>query len=354
MKRVLILQGIMAEYRRPVFNRLAEFADVTVAHSGAPAQREGDLFHEVTLPKLKIGPFHLHPPFAIRKLAAHADATIAMFDLGWPSYVLPALLPRAPRGQGRYILWGHRYGARQFANRLREFIMKRADGLLMYGDEHHERMIAAGINPAKIFVAPNTMDVANHLDCSGHPKTTILYVGRLQDRKRLELAIADFAAIMPQISPHIDFEIIGDGPPEAQYKAQVAALGIQDRVRFLGRVDDNMILGQHFSKAIAYVSPGPVGLAVLHSFAFGVPVLTLRDGYHGPEFHNMNAENSIIVDSDPEFRGALLRLITEPGLAARLGANAYHRYAKERTIAIMVEGFRQVIEAAENEQRKLR
>jgi glycosyltransferase involved in cell wall biosynthesis len=347
MKKVLILQGILAEYRRPVFNRLAEFADVAVAHSGKPSIQEGDRFREVILPQRLVGPFHVQPPLAIRKLMMRADATIAMFDLGWPSYVIPALLPRAWRGSGRFILWGHRYGSRPFANRLREVFMKRADALLMYGDEHHERMFAAGIDPAKVFVAPNTMDVPNHQDFSAQPKSTILYVGRLQDRKRLELAISQFARLMPLIPPHIMFEIIGDGPPETQYKAQVAALGIQGRVRFLGRIDDNAVLAQHFSKAIAYISPGPVGLAVLHSFAFGVPVLTLRNGYHGPEFHNLNADNSIVADTEVEFGDALNRLIVDPGLASRLGKNAYQRYANERTIDNMVCGFRRAIDGAE-------
>jgi glycosyltransferase involved in cell wall biosynthesis len=354
MKRVLILQGILADYRRPVFNRLAEFADVTVAHSGAQSRLEQDRFYEVLLPKVKIGPFFCPPPFTVHKLIAEADVTIAMFDLGWPSYVCPVLWPIAWRNSGRYIFWGHRYGTRPFANRLREFFMKRADGLLMYGNEHHERMFAAGIDPARVFVAPNTMDVPNHQDCSGCPKSTILYVGRLQDRKRLELAIADFAAILQQIPPHIDFEIIGDGPPAAQYRAQVAALGITDRVRFLGRIDDNFILAQHFSKAIAYISPGPVGLGGLHSFAFGVPVLTLRHGYHGPEFHNMSIDNSIVVDTDAEFSNALMRLITEPGLAARLGKNAYNHYAESRTIDIMVQGFREAIDGVNPERRNLR
>jgi glycosyltransferase involved in cell wall biosynthesis len=344
LPRLLILQGQLAEYRRPVFNRLADHYTVTVAHAGRAMAREGDRFRELILPVRRFGPFHLHRRGAIPGLMAEADATVAMFDLGWPAYVLPAFTPNR---HGRFILWGHRYGARPIANRLREVVMKRADALLMYGTEHHAQMIAAGVDPARIFVAPNTMDVPNHQDYAAATKHSILFVGRLQARKRLDLALDSFAAILAQIPPDIHFDIVGAGEPEAALRAQAAALGIADRVRFHGAITDDAALAQLFATAIAYVSPGPVGLSVLHSFAYGVPVITLRDGYHGPEFHNLaHGDNGLIVERDADFAPALQRLITDPALAARLGAAAYRRYAGERTIDHMIDGFKKAIDGA--------
>jgi glycosyltransferase involved in cell wall biosynthesis len=343
-RRVLILQGQLAEYRRPVFNRLADDFAVTVAHSGRAMARADDRFRELILPKRAIGPFHVHARGLIPGLMRDADATIAMFDLGWPAYVLPAF---DQQRHGRFILWGHRYGSRPLANRVRERAMRRADALLMYGHEHDARMIAAGIDPARIFHAPNTMDVPNQADFSGADKRSILFVGRLQPRKRLDLALESFAAIIDRIPADIAFDIVGAGEPEAALKAQAIALGIADRVHFHGAITDDERLAQLFAAAFAYVSPGPVGLSVLHSFAYGVPVLTLRDGYHGPEFHNLiSGENGLIVDTDEVFAPALLRLITEPGLATRLGAAAFQRYAGERTIGHMIAGFKMAIEGA--------
>lgn len=342
-KSLLILQGQLAEYRRPVFNRLADHYDVVVAHSGTAMARAGDRFTETILPVATVGPFRLHRPFAIRRLMARADATVAMFDLGWPGYVLPAF---DSTRHGRFILWGHRYGARAAANRLREIVMRRADAVLMYGDEHTQQMVEAGIDPARIFVAPNTIDVAGHQDCSGNTKSSILFVGRLQDRKRLDLALHSFAAIIERVPANLVFDIIGDGAPRAGLEALAAQLGIADRVRFHGAITDDAVLARYFTTAYGNISPGPVGLAALHSFAFGVPVVTLRDGYHGPEFHNLiDGQNAMIVDDDADFTAALLRLIVEPGLAQRLGAAAYRRYADERTIDRMIDGFVKAIEA---------
>lgn len=343
--RLLILQGILAEYRRPVFNRLADHYDVTVVHSGRPAAKNEDRFREVVLPTRRLGPFHLHTPGALKRLRRDADAVVAMFDLAWPAYVLPVLWPFG-RGPGRYILWGHRYGARPLANRVREIFMRRADALLMYGDEHHARMVAAGIRPERIFVAPNTMDVANHQDFSGHPKRSLLFVGRLQERKRLDLALEAFAAIAGRIDDGIRLDIVGTGGPEARLRAQAEALGVKHRVRFHGAITDDEKLAPLFAEAFAYVSPGPVGLSVLHSFAYGVPVITLRDGYHGPEFQNLiEGQNGIIVTRDEDFAEAMAQLIVQPEVARHLGKNAYRRYAGERMIGHMIEGFRKAIDA---------
>ena len=125
-------------------------------------------------------------------------------------------------------------------------------------------------------------------------------------------------------------------------------LGVSDRVRFQGEVTDPEVLRDFFSRAIAYVSPGAVGLAVLHAFAYGVPVITGRENYHGPEADNLNSENSIIYSSDSDLPTILSQLALEPSLPARLGRNAFELYNKQMTIDAMVAGFRGAIEGIEH------
>ena len=341
-RKVLILQGILPDYRRPVFNRLADFYDVTIAHSGPSGLKQGDRFKELILPVKAVGRFKLHRPGLVSGLMAQADATIAMFDLAWPAYILPALGIGRPR---RFVLWGHRYSASALANNVREALMRRADRVLMYGDHHNARLIAAGIDPQRIVVAHNTMDISNHADFSEHAKDSILFVGRLQDRKRLDVALEAFASLIGRIPGDVMFDIVGDGEPRARLEAQAQALGIADRVRFHGAIRDDELLAQRFARALVYISPGDVGLSVLHSFAYGVPVITYREGHHGPEFHNMvDSENSIIVEPDEDFAERLGEIIQDRDAARRLGSNAYRHYSVERTIDVMIDGFRRAIE----------
>jgi len=340
-KSVLILQGEVVAYRQPLFNALATHYHVTVLHSGNPSVGTGDRYSEKIIPVRRIGPFYLQDIRAVRDFAAGFDAVVSMFDLRWPAFIFP-VLARLP---GRVILHGHRYSGRSLADGVRDMLMRRADALLMYGDEEVATMVRRGINPAKIIIAPNTIDVANHADFSHEEKTGLLFVGRLQERKRLDLALEVFARLQGSIDPRIVFEVVGSGEPEAALRDLAARLGIANKVRFHGRIVDNEVLAGLFRRALAYVSPGPVGLGVLHSFAFGVPVITLRDGRHGPEFLNLvDGKNSLVVADEAAFEEALRLICTDRALARELGRNAYCRYASERTMETMVDGFRLAIE----------
>lgn len=340
-KSVLILQGEVVAYRQPLFNALAARYDVAVLHSGNPSVGPGDRYSEKIIPVRRCGPFYLQDIRAVRDFAAGFDAVVSMFDLRWPAFILPVLW-RLP---GRVILHGHRYSGRPLADRVRDMLMRRADVLLMYGDEEVGTMVRRGIDPAKIVIAPNTLEVANHADFSHEEKTGLLFVGRLQERKRLDFALEVFARLQGSIDPRIVFEIVGSGEPEAALRDLAARLGIEDKVRFHGRIVDNEVLAGLFKRALAYVSPGPVGLGVLHSFAFGVPVITLREGRHGPEFLNLiDGKNSMIATDEAAFEHALRRICNDRAFAQGLGRNAYHRYATERTMERMIDGFRVAIE----------
>jgi glycosyltransferase involved in cell wall biosynthesis len=342
VKSLLILQGQLSDYRRPVFNALAERYRVTVLHAGSPGRQDGDRFAEVIVPATKRGRFRIQPRGAIERVRKAHDVTVAMFDLAWPAYWLPAL----QRDPARFILWGHRYSGRALADALRNALMRRVDGILLYGAEDLPRLLASGIDERKIFVAPNTIDVPNHEDTSDLPKDSVLYVGRLQERKRLDVALRAFARVRRELDRPLLFNIVGAGPPEAQLRQCAADLGLSDSVRFHGAILDDARLKGFFASAIAYLSPGPVGLAVLHSFAYGVPVLTLRKEYHGPEFHNIaNGVNSIVAETEQEFESALLELVRDPRRAAELGRRAYERHSSERTLDHMVAGFVAAVDA---------
>lgn len=340
-KSILILQNEIMEYRKAVYNGLAEEYEVTVLHSGLPSVKEVDRYREVITPRKQVWRFNLQPKSPLSKMIGNFDAVIAMFDLAWPAYLIPLFWWKRPK----YILWGHRYSSNRVASALRDQLMKRADRLLMYGDEDVVRMIERGVDPAKIVIAWNTIQVRNHHDCSGAQKNSLLFVGRLQERKRIALLIEAFAQLQGRISGDIVLGIVGSGEIENDLRGIVENLGISGKVNFQGRVDDPEVLAKTFSRAYAYVSPGPVGLGVLHSFAYGVPVITLREGRHGPEFHNLLHENnSLICESDVGLEQAILRICTDETLAKRLGNNAYQCYVRERSLSRMLDGFRKAIE----------
>ena len=81
----------------------------------------------------------------------------------------------------------------------------------------------------------------------------------------------------------------------------------------------------------------------MHSLAYGIPVITNRYEYHGPEFDNLTDENSIVYENHNELGNILIK-ITQNKLSIELGKNAYELYSKYRTIDYMVQGFKNAIE----------
>ncbi len=341
-QRVLILQGTIPHYRRPVYNGLAAHFDVTVLHGGPATVTPDDRYREQIVPVRSIGPFRFVPGLAAR--AAGFDAVIAMFDLRWPSYLMPLLRRRRT---GRWILWGHGYGRSAFGNLVRDRLLHRADAALLYAAAGAHEMEARGIDGGKLFVAENTVHVPNHQDFSGAAKGSLLFVGRLLPAKKVDVLIDAFRRVLPRIPADVRLHIVGDGEAKATLVAQAQAAGLADRINFHGTIHNDDELAGLFQSAYAYVSTGYLGLSVLHSFAYGVPVITGSEESHPPEVHNVkDGHNALVYADQAGLEQAMVDVCTQPELAARLGRNAYALYANERTLERMLDGFRRAIEGA--------
>jgi glycosyltransferase involved in cell wall biosynthesis len=340
-KRVLFLQNELPDYRRGFYNILApHFGELCVLHSGRPGILPGDAFTERVVPKINVGSLRIQP----RALAAifweRYDVIVAGFDLHWPFNFLAPLNRHRPR----YLLWGHRYSGNSLANWAKDRIMSIADGQVLYSREDFPALAIRGVDMSTIAVAENTVGVSNAENLSGSAKSSFLFVGRLQERKGVPELIEAFAELRRSVPRRISLDIVGDGPELARCRKAVEVAGIQSDVIFHGASSDEQQLRPLFLKAIAYVSPGPVGLGVLHAFAYGVPVVTRRNVRHGPEFTNLeNGINALIYDDPRELAGTLRHLAQDPQLARTLGCEAFRHYDENRRVEQMAEAFRAAI-----------
>ncbi len=104
------------------------------------------------------------------------------------------------------------------------------------------------------------------------PATRSLHLGcvaRLAEEKGVDVLIRAIADV-----PHTTLDLIGDGPERSALERQVRQLGLDHRVRFLGRTDDMA----HVYRVIdALVLPSrsidPFGMVVAEAMAMGVPCL---------------------------------------------------------------------------------
>lgn len=341
MKRILFLQNSILHYRRPVYNELSKYYDVTVLHSGGGTVGTDDTYREIIVPSKKFGAFYFQSGVLKTIGKGDYDAVIAMFDIHWICNIVAGLV----RSNCRFIYWGHRYSKSRLGNRLRDLLMRSSDSVVLYSDSEIDRMVSRSIPASKIFVAPNTIAVPNHADGSRSNKCSFIFSGRAQKRKKVNLLIKAFSEILYEIPEDTKIIIVGSGQENDSLRALSNHLGVGRRVIFHGEVLDNEKLKTLFHSAYAYVSPGPVGLGLLHSFAYGVPVVTNSLERHGPELDNIvNGENGLLYMTYDELKQILITLCNDKSLTERLGRNAYLLYSKERTITKMVDGFRQAIE----------
>ncbi len=142
----------------------------------------------------------------------------------------------------------------------------------------------------------------------------MLTTARLDAQKGLTYLL-DAAALLPDPM----FAVVGDGPERAALEAQVAALGLRDRVRFLGYRSD---VPELLAACDVFVLPSlyeGLPLALLEAMASGVPVVATAIG--GVDEAVQDGVSALLVPpADARALGVAIRtLLDDPGLARQLG-----------------------------------
>jgi len=167
-----------------------------------------------------------------------------------------------------------------------------------------------------------------------------LYCGLLDQTKRLPFLIEAAHIIRKK---HADFHliIVGSGPD----RESVETIAAREKwIHCLGP-KFGRDKAAAFRAASIFMLPGRVGLAVLDSFAAGLPLISTQLPTHGPEFSYLSdGENGIATKHDVnEYADAVMRVLDEPALLAHL-QNGARAAAGKYTIEAMVENFHAGIE----------
>ena len=183
--------------------------------------------------------------------------------------------------------------------------------------------------PAEAAPQPRT-ELATPEDAS-----LLVTLGRLHPAKAQDVAIAALAQL-----PDTFLWIAGAGPLEAKLKAQAHALGVSDRVRFLGWRSDASRL---YAAADVCLFPSryePLGNVVIQAWAHGLPVVAAAS--QGPAALIREGEDGLLVpvDDAESLAAAARRLIVDPALRGALAAAGRARVAAEFSEAVVTAEWR--------------
>lgn len=197
-----------------------------------------------------------------------------------------------------------------------------------YGaDPSRIELVPPGVEHA--FFSPGDRRGARHaLGLDDVP--TLLFAGRIQPLKGLDVAIRALAALRRSDARLV---VVG-GPSGAEGEAELArvrdlasSLGVSHRVRFVPP-QPHHLLSSWFRAADLVVVPSrseSFGLVALEAAACGVPVVAAAVG--GLRTLVQDGVTGVLVEGrDPrDFAAALDGLLDQPELSARLGRQAAHR-----------------------------
>ncbi len=151
----------------------------------------------------------------------------------------------------------------------------------------------------------------------------VLAVGRLETVKRAHLTIE----AMTQVDRPLELVLAGDGTQRANLEALAESLGVADRVRFLGAVDDETLLTLYGGAMAVLNVPfdEDFGYVTLEAFLARKPVVTAADS-GGPLEFVVNGTNGAVVAPQPAaIADALNRYAANRELARAHGETGYDR-----------------------------
>ncbi|MCI4321166.1 MAG: glycosyltransferase family 4 protein [Thermoplasmata archaeon] len=129
----------------------------------------------------------------------------------------------------------------------------------------------------------------------------LLFVGRLASNKGL-LGLVDAFSTLAARDPRASLVLVGaDGGMRAAIERKVAQLGLGERVRIPGYVEDERRLASAFCEARLFVLPSEYeafGLVLLEALAQGTPVVASRVGGI-PEFLEDGKAGRLVPPNDP-------------------------------------------------------
>ncbi|SIR15213.1 glycosyltransferase [Chryseobacterium indoltheticum] len=202
--------------------------------------------------------------------------------------------------------WTHGWYGRETT--IKKLIKKCYFGLateiFLYGEYAKELMIKEGFDENKLHTIYNSLDyekqilVRDSLKSSdiyrdhfknNHP--VIIYIGRIQRSKKIELAI-EAMLLLQQQNLYVNFVILGESK-DYDFKNEIERYGLKDFIWLVGACYDEEQIGNYIFNANICVSPGNVGLTAIHSLMYGTPVITHNNfPNQGPEFETIIEEKT--------------------------------------------------------------
>ncbi len=348
--RLAVQQRVLPSYRVPFFDLLAlACADGMSLFAGQARRGEGIVHGALQVARyaparnvhLFSGPAYVCYQRGIVDWLAGWEPDVLILEAN-PRYLATPAAVRWMQRRGRPVIgWG--LGAPPLTGWLAQpqqgwwtGFLNQFDSLIAYSRRGAQEYAQLGFPREKIFVAYNAVSTRPGAAPDQRPlneyRLSILFVGRLQARKRIDLLLRACA----EMTNPPRLVIIGNGP-ERQYLEQLAG-EIYPLAEFVG-AKHGVDLYPYFTEADLFVLPGTGGLAVHQAMAHGLPVIVAKGD--GTQEDLVRPENGWLIQPEDynALVSALREALSDPGRLREMGDESYKIVAREINLENMVQVF---------------
>ncbi len=350
--RLGVQQRALTPYRAAFFDLLAQvcngglsvFAGLPLPEESIPTPKALNVARLTSARNLNLlrGPFYLCFQRGLLNWLAAWDPDVLILETNQRYLSTPAGV-RWMKQRGRPVLgWGlgaplltGLFSSLRTTRRLS--FLHQFDALLTYSHRGADEYAALGFPADKIFVAPNA---ASPRPASPLPKSsptfngqpTVLFVGRLQARKRIDDLLQACATLREDIRPRL--VIVGDGPERLALEG--LAKTIYPSAEFPGD-KRGPELTPYFSAADLFVLPGTGGLAVQEAMSYGLPIIMGQGD--GTNDDLVRPSNGWQLSGPEMLADALYEALSDVSRLRAMGAESYRIVSEEINLERMVEIF---------------
>lgn len=263
-----------------------------------------------------------------RELRARAAAIAHSFDFYSNLMLIPAArLARVPVVIGSHRQLGDLLTPLQ--RRVQSAMFRLCDRVVCNSEAAADRLIESGLPQGKVVIIPNALpDEFFASPKPAMPKVPgVVRVGliaRMNTRiKGHEVLLRAVARLAPRF-PNVEFFLIGDGPLRPDLERTAAALGVSQRVRFLGERRDIPALLASIDISVLPSSSESLSNAILESMAAGVPVIATDVGGNPELVRDRETGLLFPAGDEDKFIEFMERMIGQPELRTEYGQRAQH------------------------------
>jgi glycosyltransferase involved in cell wall biosynthesis len=208
-------------------------------------------------------------------------------------------------------------------------------------------LLAFGVPLERLRLVPSGVDFARAPEGAGaavrrefgvaRGQPLVGNVGALVDHKG-QRYLVEAAALVLRERPDARFAIVGEGELESDLKARAKALGLGDRLLFTGFRRDVPAILEALDLFVMSSHLEGLGTIVLDALAAGKPVVGTRAGGI-PEIIEHESHGLLVPPRDAAaLAAAILRVLADPALAARLASQGRARALEGFSADAMVAG----------------